>query len=270
MSSSSIPWQILLLLIVVVGLGPMRELAPSQYATAEHATLLVAGVLPGTPAGEAGLRAGDSITSATLGDRIYKAIDPVAFTEFIASDTNKEPMTLDILRDQKILHITTMPRTGVVPGNPSRVALGISVAAVGVVPTPLWQAPWEAAKLTWQITAETAVGLVHFFYGLVTFSADLSQVSGPIGIAGAVGSASAHGVGALLTLVAVISINLALINFLPVPALDGGRLLFVIIEAVIRRPLPAAASRAVNTIGFGLLILLMLVITAHDVFKIFA
>jgi regulator of sigma E protease len=54
-----------------------------------------------------------------------------------------------------------------------------------------------------------------------------------------------------------------------VPALDGGRLLFVIIEGIIRRPLPAVATRAVNTVGFGLLILLMLVVTAHDVFKIF-
>jgi regulator of sigma E protease len=84
-----------------------------------------------------------------------------------------------------------------------------------------------------------------------------------------VGSASSHGLTALLSLTALISINLALINLLPIPALDGGRLLFVIIEAVIRRPLPASASRAVNTVGFGLLILLMLVVTAHDVFKIF-
>ncbi len=67
---------------------------------------------------------------------------------------------------------------------------------------------------------------------------------------------------------AIISINLALINLLPIPALDGGRLLFVIIEGIVRRPIKANVVRAFNTAGFAFLILLMVVVTAHDIFKI--
>ena len=67
---------------------------------------------------------------------------------------------------------------------------------------------------------------------------------------------------------AIISINLALINLIPIPALDGGRLLFVIIECVIRRPIKASIANSVNMVGFAFLILLMVVVTAHDIFKI--
>ena len=67
---------------------------------------------------------------------------------------------------------------------------------------------------------------------------------------------------------AIISINLALINLIPIPALDGGRLLFVLIESVIRRPIKQSITRTMNAASFVLLILLMLVVTAHDIFKI--
>src|SRR6185436_910627 len=98
-------------------------------------------------------------------------------------------------------------------------------------------------------------------------SADLSQVAGPLGIAGVVGSASAQGLGYLLSIMAIISINLALINLIPVPALDGGRLLFVIIEGITRRPVKVKVAHTLNAAGFAFLIFLMVVVTAHDLFK---
>ena len=80
--------------------------------------------------------------------------------------------------------------------------------------------------------------------------------------------ASDQGIASLMAITALISINLALINLLPIPALDGGRLLFVLIESITRRPIKPAVANAMNTIGFALLILLMLIVSAHDVFKI--
>jgi regulator of sigma E protease len=142
------------------------------------------------------------------------------------------------------------------------------VGTIGVVPMSLGAAIVEGAQLTWGAVVLTATGLLHFFYGIFTFSADLSQVAGPVGIAGVVGSASMQGIGSLFSIMAIISINLALINLIPVPALDGGRLLFVIIESITRRPIKANISQAVNAVGFVALILLMLVVTAHDIIKI--
>ena len=83
------------------------------------------------------------------------------------------------------------------------------------------------------------------------------------------GEARVLGIVYLLSFTAFISINLAVINLLPIPALDGGRLLFLAIEGITRRPIPVKFTRAVNTAGFVLLIMFMLFITYRDIVKLF-
>ncbi len=90
-----------------------------------------------------------------------------------------------------------------------------------------------------------------------------------MGIANFVGEARSMGWLYLVSFTALISINLAVINLVPFPALDGGRLLFVVIESIIRRPLPAAFVRNANMAGFALLMLLLIVITFKDVSGLF-
>ncbi len=98
--------------------------------------------------------------------------------------------------------------------------------------------------------------------------ADFSEVAGPVGIVGLVDEASSYGFTSLLMFTAFISLNLAVINILPFPALDGGRLLFVIIEAVKGTPIKAQYVAVLNTIGFFILILLMVVVTWNDIAKL--
>jgi len=258
------------LLSITLGLGVPRALSPEEALIAEDAVITVASVLPGSPAAEAGIKAGDAILSADVGGDSFTTPNPEAFTAFIAQDTESEPIDLTLLRNGEEIVVTAIPRQEVALSDPSRFALGVGVAAVGTVPVSLLEAPIEGARITWEITKQTAVGLGAFFGSIFTLTADLSQVSGPVGIAGAVGTASENGFASLLSLTAIISINLALINLLPIPALDGGRLLFVIIESIIRRPIPKGVAAAVNTVGFLFLILLMFVITASDIFKLFA
>ena len=190
-----------------------------------------------------------------------------SFSEFIAR-SGGGPVELRVKSGKDEKTITATPRAAVASADPSRYVLGIEVVTVGVVPLSFGTAMIEGAQITWGATKLTAVGLWHFFYGIFTFSADLSQIAGPVGIAGVVGSASAQGLGYLFSIMAIISINLALINLIPVPALDGGRLLFVLIESIIRRPIKASVAHAMNAIGFVFLILLMLVVTVSDIFKI--
>jgi len=111
----------------------------------------------------------------------------------------------------------------------------------------------------------TAVGIVQFLYTIVVGQAHVSDVTGPIGIAGLVGDATALGFIYLLSFTAFISINLAIINLIPFPALDGGRILFVIIEKIKGTPFNAKAVQIVNGVGLGLLLLLMVFVTYHDV-----
>jgi regulator of sigma E protease len=131
-----------------------------------------------------------------------------------------------------------------------------------------WLAFSHSIQLTLCVLKETVFGLGQFLWNIVTFHADLSQVSGVVEIASIFSQTISDGVSQVLYLVALISINLAVINLLPFPALDGGRLLFVAIEAIIRRPLPPKFVNWVNITGFIILILLMVVVTGHDILKL--
>lgn len=248
--------------------GTPRALTDAEIAGAKNVELAVADVLPGSPAARVGILPGDSILSVTDTKGEWHAADAESFSAFVNASAG-ETLTLGVKHDDgKLETLTAKPEAGIVSADPARFALGVQVASIGVVPLTFGAALIEGARLTWMTTVITTAGLVHFFYGIFTLSANLSQVSGPIGIAGAVGSASAQGFGNLLSIMAVISINLALINLIPVPALDGGRLLFVIIESIIRRPIKPRIAQVVNAVGFVSLILLMVVVTAHDIFKI--
>ena len=121
---------------------------------------------------------------------------------------------------------------------------------------------------TFESLAAIFTGTIGLFTDIVQLDADLSQVAGPVGIVGLVGDAAQFGFTSLLMFTAIISLNLAVINLLPFPALDGGRLLFVGVEALIRRPIDPAWVLRLNTLGFILLILLMLAVTYSDIAKL--
>lgn len=249
--------------------GTPRAISADEVAIARDTRLAVAGVLPGSPAERAGLIPGDTILTAEDGHYVFEAVDPKAFTEFVARGNGNTTITMSVRHaNTKEETIFVRPETNVIASDPSRAALGVEVATIGVIPLPFFAALKESGVLTWGVITLTAEGLWHFFYSALTLTADLSQVAGPVGIAGVVGAASLSDLGNFLSLVAIISINLALINLIPVPALDGGRLLFVIIESIVRRPIKPVVVRALNMAGFALLLLLMVVVTTHDIFKI--
>jgi regulator of sigma E protease len=95
--------------------------------------------------------------------------------------------------------------------------------------------------------------------------ANFAEVVGPIGLVGFVGQAAREGISFLLYFIALISINLSIVNLFPVPALDGGRLVFVVIESIWRKPIPPKVFNAINTAGFAILVLLMLLVTWRDI-----
>lgn len=258
------------LITATLVMGTPRALAPNELAHATDAHVAISDVLPGSPAQAGGLQPGDLVLSiqGAPGQAVFTSSSEDAFLSYVASDTSLAPLTFTVERNNAQQSVTVTPKTGVLSESPDKPALGVAVAPVGVVPESFGTALTDGALYTWDITKETAVGLAKFFASALTLRADLSQVSGPVGIAGAVGNAYAHGAAALLSIAAIISINLAIINLLPVPALDGGRLLFVIIEGIIRRPIKPSVAATVNSISFGLLILLMVVITGSDIFKL--
>ena len=254
-------------------MGSQQIVNYGQENGAKDVSLAFAAVLPGGPAAEAGFLPGDEIKNSVVRTGNigigYPGTNPQGLVTLIGTDTTLSPIIFSVDRNGKMLQITVTPKIGIIPSAPEQPGIGVQVVEVGIVKIPFKDAVVQGAIETWGAIKATAVGLYGFFKGIVTFKANLSQVSGPIGIAGIVGQASANGLSALLSLAALISINLALSNLLPIPALDGGRLLFVIIEAIIRRPLNPKIAERVNMVGFGLLILLMVVVSGHDIFKLF-
>lgn len=110
--------------------------------------------------------------------------------------------------------------------------------------------------------------IIIFLGRLITGRQDMSMVSGPVGIVQEVGRAASFGLLPLVFLTAYISMNLGIVNLLPIPAMDGGRIVFILIEAVRGKPLPPEKEGLVHAIGFIGLIALMLVVTYFDVLRI--
>jgi regulator of sigma E protease len=205
-------------------------------------------VEPGSPAEVAGLKAGDTISGYSSVEAVQNAINQSAGKEFEISGkkvTAKEGIVED------------------------RYAIGISMDQVGTLRLPIHLAVYEGTRFTLHMMKEITLGLFDLIGGLFGGTAKLSSVTGPVGIAGLVRDAAQLGFTYLLMFTALISINLGVLNLVPFPALDGGRILFVLIEAVIRRPIKPVVANTINTIGFALLILLMIVVTYRDIVKIF-
>lgn len=247
-------------------MGTPRALSDTELSKASDVHMAISDVLPGSPAAAGGLQPGDMILSMSApGQPAFAGSSEDAFLAYVAGDTPLTPLTFRVERNNAQQDIVVTPKTGVLPEAPSKPALGVAITPVGIIPETIGSAVIHGAIYTWEATKITAAGLSQFFLQAVTFHANLSEVSGPIGIAFALGNAYAHGFAALLSLAAAISISLAIINLLPIPALDGGRLLFVLIEAITRKPIKPSVAATINSIFFVLLIILLLVVSAHDI-----
>jgi len=225
----------------------------------ENARTVITTVLPASPASLAGLKSGDAIISLSR-DGVYSAISPEEAASFIALSPTS--LTFEVERNGQISTKTVTPEEGIIGDKP---AIGISMDIIGIVQLPPHQAIWHGLKTTSELTILTGQAIGKFIFQALGGRADLSGVAGPVGIVGMVGDIRELGFSYLVTFTALISINLGIINLLPFPALDGGRLFFTGIEVVTRRSIPPRIFNAINAVGFAFLILLMVLITIQDV-----
>jgi len=249
--------------------------APTAIEESEAAGLdthlIVSSVVVGSPADAAGLVAGDEIVGIQTKEATLDTLYPNSAAAFIQSEPGKV-ITISYIHDTTsgvVERVQVSPAHGVLVESPATPAVGIAMALVANQALPFFTALTQGFLNTIAALQTVSVGLFSFIVSTVTGSADWSQVAGPIGIAGLVGDASSVGFVYLLYFTAFISVNLAVINLLPLPALDGGRLLFIMIETIMRKPIGTRVSTAFNVIGFTLLIVLMVVVTYHDILRLF-
>ncbi|OGL86892.1 hypothetical protein A3I40_04155 [Candidatus Uhrbacteria bacterium RIFCSPLOWO2_02_FULL_48_12] len=232
-----------------------EELPPG--ARAQDIRHQVAAVMPKSPAFDV-LKGGDAII--TIDGREFEALS--SLQSYIRSHPN-DTLNLTIERDQQQQTITLKPALLQV-GDEEVYGLGVSLFTTATVSYPIYRAPWEAVKLTGRLFWLIAKTLGDIVVGLIRGAPAPVDVTGPIGIAILTTQVVDLGWIFILQFVAVLSLNLAFINLLPFPALDGGRLFFILIEIIRRRPVPEHIEGRIHRWGFTVLLLLVLVVTYFD------
>jgi len=220
-------------------------------------------VTPGGPADKAGITVGSQITS----------IEGVEFADFddMAAFIKERPnielqvQWLDESGQIKSAALTTMEFGAVDSAGAEKLEGRIGVGPVFTY-TPI--GPWQAFKDGISATIFLTRQMFNIIWQLLTQQISIKALGGPLMIADQAGKAARQGFAALLGLAAFLSLNLAILNILPIPVLDGGHLVFLTIEALKRKPVSIKGRLIAQQVGMGLLILLMVVVTYNDIVRL--
>lgn len=207
--------------------------------------------------GESPLKAGDTVIKVD-GVRVHTGNELV----YEIMNSGFEAIDLVVIRDGKqiTLNDVTFPtetQSGATFGNYDFV-MQAEKADFGTIMKHSFYRSFSTVK----VIIDSIVDLIGGRYGA-------EAVSGPVGMAGAVGEATKSGINSVLYLFTLITMNLGVFNLLPIPALDGGRLIFLIIEGIRRKPVKKEIEQGVNTVGIMILMALMLFVTVKDIFNLF-
>lgn len=242
-----------------IGLPQVIGESPPRWGVVRDVKIQIVDVVVGLPAAEHGLQLGDTLV----------AIDGIRFDELGAVQDylggkggTPVAVTVERLGDPVTTEMTptTLPN--------GRSGLGIQLVSTGIVRYPVWVATWRAAQTTWDLGVEILRAFGSVLVRLLSRQPVAVELSGPVGIAVLSGEVVRLGFPYLLQFTALLSLNLAIINFLPLPALDGGRVLFLVIERLRGRAVSARLEARLHHIGFALLMLLVLFITYRDIAKL--
>jgi len=255
-------------LLIVVNFFGLRVgiFEPSVQAVATDVKVQVVQVSPESPAATAGLRSLDEIVGFRLSNgSLLKVTDPEAVQEFSYANAGRT-VTMVISRGDGNVEVPLELRQ---PLGPTEGPIGVSLVQTGIVRYPWYHAIWRGLADAGLMVFAIIVGFAKLIGQLFTGGNLAAQVSGPVGIAALTGQAARIGFNYLIQFTAVISLHLAVLNILPFPALDGGRLMLLIVEKLRGRALKVRTERLINGIGFLILIVILLAVTARDIGRFF-
>ncbi len=232
--------------------------------------IMINEVLDKSPASMAGLIEGDLILGASKdieGEEV-KLKEPVTGESFISfvGERPEVPVNLIIQRGEEEKKIIVFSRADPPPGEGH---LGIFLSDIGFEKMPFFTSIIQGAKTTFFSLGIVSIGFFNFFTELFLNPEIVETIAGPVGIFSLAARAGQLGFVYLFQLMAFISLNLAVLNLIPFPALDGGRILFLIFEKIKGKPISLKTQGIVNAFGFFLLILLMIVVTIKDIKGLF-
>jgi len=241
-----------------------REITPESLGYAggytglsQERPALIGGISPGMPAEEAGLRAGDRILSIN-GTPIHYW-DQMA--EIIRAHP-EDPVRIEIKRDDETFSVTVSPIRDPESGTG---LLGIAYQEKTVFKR---YGPWKSFQNGIRDVGRSFVLTFYVLGKLFTGGLSIQTLGGPILIAKMTGDAARVGLSSLLSFVAFLSLQLGILNLLPIPVLDGGHVMFLSLEALLRRPVNVKIREAAQQVGFILLLVFILIISYNDIQRV--
>ena len=211
-----------------------------------------------TAAAAGGLQAGDEILEVDGYNILMRSDFEIALAR--GADTTYEVV---VRRDGEKITLPAVVLEATIEGEDGRKMIGLTFAeqpdSIGMHINMAVRTSVNYARMVW-----ASLGM------LVTGQVGVDQLSGPVGVAEVMATTASYSIAAFLQLVAFISINLGVMNLLPLPALDGGRLVFLIIEGIRRKPVPAKYEGYIHAAGLMLLLALMVYVTGQDILRIVA
>ena len=233
----------------------------SNQALAQNVSIGILDVAKDSPAANAGLKPGDKILGVLISNENFVGLNEAKFIEL----TKEHAGEVIVLNVQDKGDVSIVPRESPPQGQGP---LGIAIARVGVVKYPVLKAFPEALSHSFSASVYMfkAAGQVlknAFFKG------ELQNLSGPVGIVNMTAASLQSGLAQTLGFMALISLNLAVFNLLPLPALDGGRIVFVLWEMLTKKPVPQKYETWVHSVGMFLLLGLLILVTIGDIRRLF-
>jgi regulator of sigma E protease len=254
-----------ILLSIVFTLGTPIAIEDGFDSDLINPQIQISTVAPNTPAEKAGLRMGDTIEKISFGE---EEIIPTKIKE-IQDFTNShldEDIILTIKRGKEVFETSLIPRSSYPEGQGP---MGVALFMTAIQKYSWYLSPWYGILATGRITFYIARGyfqaIASFFQGEPTGV----QLLGPVGVFQMLNQSQQLGVNYFLNFLVLISLNLAIFNILPIPAVDGGKILFLGIEAIRKKPVPENIERNLTAACFLALLLLMVWVTINDVSRLF-
>ncbi|MFA6254516.1 MAG: RIP metalloprotease RseP [Patescibacteria group bacterium] len=230
------------------------------FAKIRDVQIRIMEVLPDSPAARAGLEVADTLL--TVDGQTFSRVED--FQDYFNQKIGIT-VQLEIERKQKKLAKELVPE--VIP-QIGRGGMGVALVQTGFVSYPWYIAPFYGVIETVKMIGGIIMGFYLIIKSLIISQQMIGDVYGPVGIATLVGDAARLGFLYILQFTAMLSVIIAVINFLPFPALDGGRVFFLLIEGLRGKPVNQKLETAMHNIGFALLMILAVVITFRDIARI--
>jgi regulator of sigma E protease len=254
------------LITIVFWLGVSFQVSDEEDGHLINPQVQIVAVLSDSPAEQAGLKAGDIIIKVKSQSSKAKDIDKIRQVQDFTKEHKGEEITLTIQRDEEIFEVNLIPRVSPPQGQG---ALGVALTRLATKKYSLAGALFQGFLTTFKLTGQIVFAFGQMVKKLVAREPVGGELVGPVGIFDIFIKAGNLGVVYFLQTVALISLHIAVINALPFPVADGGKLLFLALEKIRKKPLNERTEQGINMAFFALLLALMLWVTIKDINRLF-